>query len=87
MLDELLLIGTILIVHVLIVDKMRPLELELSRTPLNVLRMLRELRCLLSDTLVRIAVRTLLKVLLFLRVIRKLIVRVCVVGALLLLLK
>lgn len=87
MLDELLLIGTILIVHVLIVDKMRPLELELSRTPLNVLRMLRELRRLLNDTLVRIAVRTLLKVLLFLRVIRKLIVRVCVVGALLLLLK
>ena len=87
MLDELLLIGAILIVHVLIVDKMRPLELELSRTPLNVLRMLRELRRLLNDTLVRIAVRTLLKVLLFLRVIRKLIVRVCVVGALLLLLK
>ena len=87
MLDELLLIGTILILHVLIVDEMRPLELELSRTPLNVLRMLGELRCLLSDTLVRIAVRTLLKVLLFLRVIRKLIVRVCVVGALLLLLK
>ena len=87
MLDELLLIGTILILHVLIVDEMRPLELELSRTPLNVLRMLRELRRLLNDTLVRIAVRTLLKVLLFLRVIRKLIVRVCVVGALLLLLK
>ena len=83
MLDELLLIGTILILHVLIVDEMRPLELELSRTPLNVLRMLGELRRLLSDTLVRIAVRTLLKVLLFLRVIRILVVRVCVVGALL----
>ena len=81
-LDELLLFGTILILHVLIVDEMRPLELELSRTPLNVLRMLRELRRLLNDTLVRIAVRTLLKVLLFLRVIRKLVVRVCVVGAL-----
>ena len=82
MLDELLLIGTILILHVLIVDEMRPLELELSRTPLNVLRMLGELRRLLSDTLVRIAVRTLLKVLLFLRVIRILVIRVCVVGAL-----
>ena len=81
-LDELLLFGTILIFHVLIVDEMRPLELELSRTPLNVLRMLRELRRLLNDTLVRIAVRALLKVLLFLRVIRKLVVRVCVVGAL-----
>ena len=45
--------------------------------------MLRELRRLLNDTLVRIAVRALLKVLLFLRVIRKLVVRVCVVRALL----
>ena len=79
LLDELLLFSAILVLlHVLIVDKMWLLELELSRTCLNVLRMIRMLsRLLHHGTMVTIAVRA-LKVLLFLRVIRKLIARVCV---------